>query len=116
MYFLFFHIAETPFAGVSSVMSVLSEYAVVKKETLWEVVGNNKYKVNNLLDHKYKPREISMIVKEAHSLVDSKQPYSIISQNCEHFVTGLRYGKSHSRQVGHTVLNIHIVFYINKGL
>ncbi|XP_076830306.1 uncharacterized protein LOC143476162 isoform X2 [Brachyhypopomus gauderio] len=90
--------SEGPYAGASSVMSVFYETGVVKKEKLSEVVGKDRYKINNLLDDKYKPHDISLILKQAHSLVGEKMPYSLISGNCEHFVTELRYGKPTSRQ------------------
>ncbi|KAK1791548.1 hypothetical protein P4O66_013548, partial [Electrophorus voltai] len=86
-------------AGANSVMSVFCEMAVVKKEKLLLVVGTDKYKVNNLLDDKYEPREVSEILKHAHSLVDQKKTYNLATANCEHFVTDLRYGKPTSRQV-----------------
>uniref|UniRef100_W5LDS7 Retinoic acid receptor responder 3 n=1 Tax=Astyanax mexicanus TaxID=7994 RepID=W5LDS7_ASTMX len=93
--------SEVAGAGSSSVMSVMNNLALVKKERLSDVVGNDAYKVNNLWDYKYKPRHINLILKEAHSLVGQTLPYSIVSSNCEHFVTDLRYGKPTSRQVGH---------------
>ncbi|XP_039641338.1 phospholipase A and acyltransferase 4-like [Perca fluviatilis] len=72
----------------------------VKREKIWEVVGNDSFKINNLLDDKYQPRERDIIVKEACSMVGRKMPYSIVKYNCEHFVTDLRYGIPESRQVG----------------
>uniref|UniRef100_A0A672MWR0 Uncharacterized protein n=1 Tax=Sinocyclocheilus grahami TaxID=75366 RepID=A0A672MWR0_SINGR len=41
-------------AGANRMMSVLHEKATVKKEELYEVVGNNDYHVSHLLDEKYK--------------------------------------------------------------
>ncbi|XP_039641337.1 phospholipase A and acyltransferase 4-like [Perca fluviatilis] len=70
----------------------------VKREKIWEVVGNDSFKINNLLDNKYQPRERDIIVKEACSMVGLKMPYSIVKYNCEHFVTELRYGIPESRQ------------------
>ncbi|KAF1374430.1 hypothetical protein PFLUV_G00229010 [Perca fluviatilis] len=83
----------------SSLMALDSPIGKVKREKIWEVVGNDSFKVNNLLDDKYQPRERDIIVKEACSMVGLKMPYSIFSSNCEHFVTDLRYGKAESRQV-----------------
>ncbi|XP_028422628.1 retinoic acid receptor responder protein 3-like isoform X1 [Perca flavescens] len=83
----------------SSLMVLDSLIGKVKRENIWEVVGNNSFKVNNLLDDKYQPRESYIIVKEACSMVGLKVRYSIMNSNCEHFVTELRYGIPESRQV-----------------
>uniref|UniRef100_A0A9J8DMS0 Retinoic acid receptor responder 3-like n=1 Tax=Cyprinus carpio carpio TaxID=630221 RepID=A0A9J8DMS0_CYPCA len=91
--------SEHAHAGASSIMSVLHERATVKKEQLYEVVGNNDYRINNLLDEKYKPRPVRAILRDAHSFLGKERPYSVITKNCEHFVTELRYGKPESRQV-----------------
>ncbi|XP_032367855.1 phospholipase A and acyltransferase 4 isoform X2 [Etheostoma spectabile] len=87
----------------------------VKREMIWKVVGNDRFKVNNLLDDKYQPRESYLIVKEACSMVGRDLRYSLVTRNCEHFVTDLRYGKAESRQVttaaeiGGTVLAVGLV-------
>lgn len=83
-------------------MSVLTEKAMVKKEELWDVVGTNKWKINNSLDDKYKPRPPHVIVREACNMVGQELPYCVFRGNCEHFVNELRYGKAESRQVGVT--------------
>ena len=107
-----FFTAEVPGASGNSIMSVLAEKAVVKKEELWDVVGTNQWKINNGLDEKYKPRDPSVIVREACSLVDNELPYCVFRGNCEHFANELRYGKAESRQVGGSVL----VFYMKGSL
>lgn len=86
-------------AGAYSMMSVLCDKAKVKKEELYEVVGNDEYRINNLLDDKYEPRPIHDILRDARSLLGRELPYCVFRGNCEHFVTELRYGKPHSRQV-----------------
>ncbi|KAM4554820.1 phospholipase A and acyltransferase 3-like isoform 1-T4 [Odontesthes bonariensis] len=91
--------SEVPGAGANSMMSVLTEKAMVKKEELWDVVGTNKWEVNNSLDKKYEPRPARVIVREARALVGQELPYCVVRWNCEHFVTELRYGKAESRQV-----------------
>ncbi|KAF6726600.1 HRAS-like suppressor 3 [Oryzias melastigma] len=90
---------EGPDAGSSSMMSVLTEKAMVKREELWDVVGTHKWKINNSLDEEYKPRPPRDIVAEACALVGQELPYCIFRGNCEHFVNELRYGKAESRQV-----------------
>ncbi|XP_018592911.1 HRAS-like suppressor 3 [Scleropages formosus] len=89
--------------GAYSMMSVLYDKAVVKKEEFWDVVDNNEYRINNLLDDKYEPRKIGTILREAQSLVGQELPYCVFRGNCEHFVTELRYGKAESRQVRQAV-------------
>ncbi|XP_052006221.1 phospholipase A and acyltransferase 3-like [Xyrauchen texanus] len=96
-------------AGASSMMSVLCDIAIVKKEEIWSVVGNDKYSINNLLDNKYEPRQVRDIIREAQSLLGKELPYCVFRGNCEHFVTELRYGKPQSRQV-RKVLEIGVVF------
>ncbi|KAM9795657.1 phospholipase A and acyltransferase 3-like [Neosynchiropus ocellatus] len=91
--------SEVAEAGINSMMSVLSDKALVKKEELWDVVGNNKWRVNNGLDQKYVPRPARVIVEEADAFVGQSLPYCVIRGNCEHFVNELRYGKAESRQV-----------------
>lgn len=91
--------SEVPGAGASSVMSVLCEKALVKRELLWDVVGTNQWQINNGLDRKYEPRSAHVIVREARALVGEERPYCIFRGNCEHFATELRYGKAESRQV-----------------
>ncbi|XP_061541776.1 phospholipase A and acyltransferase 4-like [Phycodurus eques] len=91
--------SEVAGAGINSMMSVLLDSAIVRKEELWKVVGDNPYTINNLLDHKYQPRPVCLIVGDALELVDMELPYCIFSHNCEHFATLLRYGKPESRQV-----------------
>lgn len=92
-------IAEVPGAGANSMMSVLTEKAMVKKEELWDVVGTNQWKINNGLDKEYRPRPAHVIVREACALVGSELPYCVFRGNCEHFANELRYGKAESRQV-----------------
>ncbi|XP_028272526.1 HRAS-like suppressor 3 [Parambassis ranga] len=86
-------------AGSGSVMAVVVDRAMVKKEKLTDVVGNDKCRINNSLDQECNPRPAQVIVKEACGLVGNELPYSITGQNCEHFVNELRYGKAESRQV-----------------
>ncbi|XP_038555026.1 retinoic acid receptor responder 3-like [Micropterus salmoides] len=91
--------SEVAGAGASSVMSVLTEKAIVKKEELWDMVGTDQWKINNSLDEKYEPRPVHVILREARALVGKELPYCIFRGNCEHFANELRYGKAESRQV-----------------
>ncbi|XP_027973834.1 phospholipase A and acyltransferase 3 isoform X1 [Zalophus californianus] len=91
--------SEVAGAGVASIMSTLTEKAIVKKELLYDVVGRDKYQVNNKHDDKYSPLPPSKIVQRAEGLVGQELPYSLPSENCEHFVNELRYGVARSDQV-----------------
>ncbi|XP_019116183.1 HRAS-like suppressor 3 [Larimichthys crocea] len=80
-------------------MLVDSPKATVRRQKIWDVVRSNRFRVNNLLDDEYEPRQRRVIVREACSLVGWEMPYCLATNNCEHFVTKLRYGKPESRQV-----------------
>ncbi|KAA0718483.1 Retinoic acid receptor responder protein 3 [Triplophysa tibetana] len=86
-------------AGSYSMISVTCPIALVKKEEIWDVVGSDEYRINNLLDDKYEPREIRNILRDAQRLLGRRRPYCVVTYNCEHFVTELRYGKPESHQV-----------------
>ncbi|KAL4829879.1 hypothetical protein H8958_010733 [Nasalis larvatus] len=98
-----------PVSSSSSALSVLSSIAVVKQELLTDVTGGCHYWVNNSLDHKYEPLPVDVIISSAKELVGQKMKYSIVSRNCEHFVTKLRYGRSHCQQVENAVADIGTV-------
>lgn len=80
-----------------------SSKAMVRRQKIWEVVGSNRFHVNNLLDDKYQPRDPSIIVSNAVRMVGQEHPYNVATHNSEHFVTELRYGKRESRQVSESV-------------
>uniref|UniRef100_A0A3P8SQH0 Retinoic acid receptor responder 3-like n=1 Tax=Amphiprion percula TaxID=161767 RepID=A0A3P8SQH0_AMPPE len=111
--------SEVAGAGASSMMSVLAEKALVKKEELWDVVGMDKWIINNGLDKKYTPRPARAIVREACALVGTELPYCVFRGNCEHFVNELRYGKAESRQVrkaGEVVVGVGIAAAVSLGV
>ncbi|RXN25225.1 ectonucleotide pyrophosphatase phosphodiesterase family member 2-like protein [Labeo rohita] len=72
----------------------------VKKEKLQDVVGNDKYRINNRLDEKYNPRPTEEILQEAERFVGREFSYHVLLRNCEHLATLLRYGNPHSQQAG----------------
>ncbi|XP_014935356.3 phospholipase A and acyltransferase 5-like isoform X1 [Acinonyx jubatus] len=86
-------------ASFSIICSVLSSKAVVRREVLRDVVGRCRYRANNHLDHKYKPRPVNVIICSAKKKIGEEMEYRLLGKNCEHFVTDLRYGVPHSRQV-----------------
>ncbi|XP_048360186.1 phospholipase A and acyltransferase 3-like, partial [Sphaerodactylus townsendi] len=90
---------EVPGAGISSLNSIATDCAVVKKQRLRKVVGQDKYQINNKYDKRYTPRPVDEIIFRAKAKVGKKIAYNVISQNCEHFVTKLRYGIPVSDQV-----------------
>lgn len=71
----------------------------VKKQKLQEVAGNDTYHINNHLDNLYEPRPIQDILRDANSFVGKEFSYNVVTSNCEHFATLLRYGKPQSKQV-----------------
>ncbi|XP_053289709.1 uncharacterized protein LOC128450330 isoform X3 [Pleuronectes platessa] len=90
----------TDSSGSSGLFKSLSRSAgTVKREKLTDVAGNDRYKVNNLLDEEYEARDPSIIVDEACAFVSHKLWYSVVKFNCEHFATEMRYGKALSQQV-----------------
>ncbi|XP_028272532.1 HRAS-like suppressor 3 [Parambassis ranga] len=91
------HLASTSEGPGAGSMSVFTDRAMVKKEKLTDVLGNDKCRINNSKDENYHPHPAQVIVKEACGWVGTVLPYSITRQNCEHFVNVLRYGKAESR-------------------
>lgn len=71
----------------------------MKREKLKDVVGQNKYRINNDLDKKREPRPIRDILKDANGRVGEILPYNLLKNNCEHFVTLLRYRIPQCQQV-----------------
>ncbi|XP_037761551.1 phospholipase A and acyltransferase 3 [Chelonia mydas] len=93
-------------AGSSSIMSVLTDRAIVRKDRLRHVAGGDRYRVNNKYDGRCSPLPVSKILMEAESLVGQEMLYSVTSENCEHFVTKLRYGQPMCDQVRDTMLTV----------
>ncbi|XP_061461978.1 phospholipase A and acyltransferase 3-like isoform X2 [Rhineura floridana] len=105
------HLAPpTEYAGAScaSLMSTLTDKALVKKELLREVAGKHRYQVNNKHDTKYPPLPITKIVQRAEEMVGRELQYKVTSENCEHFVTELRYGVAKSDQVRDALVGVGI--------
>uniref|UniRef100_A0A2I3SYK9 Phospholipase A and acyltransferase 3 n=4 Tax=Hominidae TaxID=9604 RepID=A0A2I3SYK9_PANTR len=96
--------SEVAGAGAASVMSALTDKAIVKKELLYDVAGSDKYQVNNKHDDKYSPLPCSKIIQRAEELVGQEVLYKLTSENCEHFVNELRYGVARSDQVRDVII------------
>uniref|UniRef100_G1PZ12 LRAT domain-containing protein n=1 Tax=Myotis lucifugus TaxID=59463 RepID=G1PZ12_MYOLU len=104
---------EYPGAGSSSLFSVLSPRGMVKRELLSDVVGGCGYRINNHLDLEYSPLPVNKIISSAEEMVGKEKEYSIVNENCEHFVTSLRYGKARSLQ---SRLNLGTIHRESSGL
>ena len=98
-----------PDEASSSSRSGSTKKAMVRKQKLQEAVGHHKWRINNILDKKYKPRPAHIIVEEALEQVGKMMEYSVISKNCEHFATQLRYGKAVSWQVSGPIFCVAVV-------
>ncbi|XP_053290676.1 phospholipase A and acyltransferase 4 [Pleuronectes platessa] len=96
-------------SGLSSGSLANSGTGMVKHEKLTDVVSNNRHQVNNLLDYKLRPRDPSIIVKEARAMVGRVLKYDLVNNNCEHFATEMRYGVAESWQVKKTAWNAGIL-------
>ncbi|XP_052719490.1 phospholipase A and acyltransferase 2-like [Crassostrea angulata] len=82
--------------------------AMVKKESVWNVMLGSKVKINNDKDHKLKPRSAQEIVKEALSKI-GEIGYNVLWKNCEHFAAYCRYGVSWSKQADNAMLALGAV-------
>ncbi|RMC02103.1 hypothetical protein DUI87_21265 [Hirundo rustica rustica] len=87
-----------------STTSVFTRKAKVKKQLLKEVVGDDEWHVNNKYDRSHTPRPVGEIIRLAESWIDREVPYDVLANNCEHFVTMLRYGEGVSDQVRKVVI------------
>ncbi|XP_075403659.1 phospholipase A and acyltransferase 3-like [Tenrec ecaudatus] len=101
-------------AGAASIMSALADKAIVKKELLYDVVGRDRYRVNNKHDDKYPPLPPSKIIQRAEERVGQEVLYNLTSNNCEHFVNELRYGIARSDQVRDAALIVCV--YVLAGV
>ncbi|NXY63522.1 HRSL1 enzyme, partial [Callaeas wilsoni] len=82
-----------------STLSIFTRKAKVKKQLLKEVVGDHKWCVNNKYDSSHTPFAVKDIIQQAERWIDREVTYDVLGNNCEHFVTRLRYGKAISHQV-----------------
>ncbi|NWT46506.1 HRSL1 enzyme, partial [Rissa tridactyla] len=89
---------EGPPATFSSAKSVFSRKARVRMQLLKDVVGNDTYHINNKYDGTYAPLPVEEIIRRAEYLIDQEVSYDLLGNNCEHFVTLLRYGEGVSDQ------------------
>ncbi|NWI71539.1 HRSL1 enzyme, partial [Todus mexicanus] len=100
---------EGPPATFSSAKSVFSRKARARMQLLKDVVGNDTYHINNKYDGTYAPLPVEEIIRRAESLIDQEVSYDLLGNNCEHFVTLLRYGEGVSDQANRAISAIGFV-------
>ncbi|NWV35961.1 HRSL1 enzyme, partial [Grantiella picta] len=90
-------IASLPYTGKKGVVALglrnLPEYIrKVEKQLLKEVVGKNKWHINNESDQYCSPLPVEEIIQRAEHSIDMEVTYHVFGSNCERFVKTLRYG------------------------
>uniref|UniRef100_F7DJK4 Phospholipase A and acyltransferase 1 n=1 Tax=Monodelphis domestica TaxID=13616 RepID=F7DJK4_MONDO len=93
----------------TSAKSVFSKKALVRMQLLKEVVGNDTYRINNKYDDVYPPLPLDEIIRLSEFLIGQEVSYDLLVNNCEHFVTLLRYGEGISEQANRAIGAIGIV-------
>lgn len=68
-------------------------------QLLKDVVGNDTYRINNKYDDAYSPLPTEEVMQRSEFVIGQEVEYDVLVNNCEHFVTLLRYGESVSEQV-----------------
>ncbi|KAG2462995.1 phospholipase A and acyltransferase 1-like [Polypterus senegalus] len=96
-------------ASFSSAKSVFSRKALVCMQLLKDVVGSDSYRINNKYDDKYAPLPVYDIISQAQYLIGQEVSYDLLGNNCEHFVTLLRYGEGVSEQASRAIGAISFV-------
>ncbi|CAB1323839.1 unnamed protein product [Coregonus sp. 'balchen'] len=94
------------FCSVSSSSGSLSCKGTITIDKLKDMAAGNTYKINNYLDGKYKPRRTDVIMEDVDKMRGRTGKYDVLGQNCEHFVTFLRYGKSESKQADDFMMDL----------
>ncbi|KAG3271220.1 HRAS like suppressor, transcript variant X4 [Ictidomys tridecemlineatus] len=85
-------------SAFTSAKSVFSTKALVKMQLLKEVVGNDKYRINNKYDETHSPLPVDEVMQRSEFVIGQEVAYDLLVNNCEHFVTLLRYGEGVSEQ------------------
>ncbi|MBV99431.1 Phospholipid-metabolizing enzyme A-C1, partial [Eschrichtius robustus] len=85
-------------ASFTSAKSVFSRKALVKMQLLKDVVGNDTYRINNKYDETYPPLPVEEVMQRSEFVAGQEVEYDLFVNNCEHFVTLLRYGEGVSGQ------------------
>ncbi|XP_021548253.1 phospholipase A and acyltransferase 1 isoform X1 [Neomonachus schauinslandi] len=96
-------------ASFTSAKSVFSRKALVKMQLLRDVVGNDTYRINNKYDGTYSPLPVEEVMQRTETVIGQEVEYDILVNNCEHFVTLLRYGEGVSEQANQAISTIGFV-------
>ncbi|XP_038858843.1 phospholipase A and acyltransferase 4-like [Salvelinus namaycush] len=104
--------SRVAFCSVSSSSGSLSCKGTITIEMLKDVAAGNTYKIHNYLDDEFKPRPTDVIMGDVDIMRGHTIEYGLLGNNCEHFVTFLRYGKSKSQQADDFMKNL----FIGSGL
>ncbi|NWX91746.1 HRSL1 enzyme, partial [Nothoprocta ornata] len=94
---------EGPSSSFASAKSVFSRKARVRMQLLKDVVGDDTYQINNKYDNTYPPLPVEEIIRRAEYYIDQEVSYDLLGNNCEHFVTLLRYGERVSEQANRAI-------------
>ncbi|KAF7464431.1 Hypothetical predicted protein [Marmota monax] len=93
-------------SAFTSAKSVFSTKALVKMQLLKDVVGNDKYRINNKYDEMHPPLPVDEVMQRSEFVIGQEVAYDLLVNNCEHFVTLLRYGEGVSEQANRAVSTI----------
>ncbi|XP_036895889.1 phospholipase A and acyltransferase 1 [Sturnira hondurensis] len=96
-------------ASFTSAKSVFSRKALVKMQLLKDVVGNDTYRINNKYDEAYPPLPTEEVMQRSEFVIGQEVEYDLLVNNCEHFVTLLRYGEGVSEQANRAISTIGFV-------
>ncbi|XP_019578653.2 phospholipase A and acyltransferase 1 [Rhinolophus sinicus] len=96
-------------ASFISAKSVFSRKALVKMQLLKDVAGNDTYRINNKYDETYTPLPIEEVMQRSEFVIGQEVKYNTLINNCEHFVTWLRYGEGVSEQANRAISTIGFV-------
>lgn len=84
-------------------------------QLLKDVVGNDTYRINNKYDTTYPPLPVEEVIQRSEFAIGQEVIYDLLVNNCEHFVTLLRYGEGVSEQVSF-LQDVREVSHIEKIL
>ncbi|XP_055480728.1 phospholipase A and acyltransferase 1 [Psammomys obesus] len=96
-------------SSFTSAKSVFSTKALVKMQLLKDVVGNDTYRINNKYDTTYRPLPVEEVIQRSEFAIGQEVAYDLLVNNCEHFVTLLRYGEGVSEQANRAISTIGLV-------
>ncbi|XP_007517468.1 phospholipase A and acyltransferase 1 isoform X1 [Erinaceus europaeus] len=93
-------------AAFTSAKSIFSRKALVKMQLLKDVVRDDTYRVNNKYDETYSPLPVEEVMQRSAFVIGQEVEYDLLVNNCEHFVTLLRYGEGISDQANRAISTI----------